>query len=143
MASHEPSASDIDVVDRLDILDLYARQSHAVDGGDGDAWARTYTRTGTFSSPTYNLTATGHDELKQFAEVSNGTALARGEQFRHLVTAIAMAPAEPGAIAVRAYLTITATTSEGSRVDRSLVMIDRLEREGGRWLIASRSVHRD
>jgi len=136
-------ARDIEVGARLDILDLYARQSHAVDSGNGDAWADTYTQDGVFQSPTYQLTARGHAELSAFARTSNDAALARGEQFRHLITGIALTPAGPDRIDAMAYLTILATTKEGSRVDRVLVLHDVLRRVGDEWLFASREVFRD
>jgi len=129
--------------DRLEILELYGVQSHAVDGGDGEAWAATYAEDGVFESPTYQLTARGRDELRAFAENSNGAALARGEQFRHVVTGIVLDEIEEGRVRARAYMTILATTAEGSRVDRSLVVHDELVRVAGSWLFRERKVYRD
>lgn len=137
------SATSIPAQDRLDILDLYARQSHAVDSSDGDGWAATYTEDGVFESPTYKLTARGRTELKEFAEKSNGSALERGEQFRHLITAVVLEPVGQGRIDAKAYLTIIATTKDGSRIDRSLVVIDELRKDDGQWLFLSRKTYRD
>ncbi|SFI60967.1 MULTISPECIES: nuclear transport factor 2 family protein [Microbacterium] len=138
-----PGAWQIRVRDRLDILDLYARQSHAVDSSNGAGWAATFTDDGVFTSPTYNLTARGPDELAEFARSSNDAALARGEQFRHVVTAVMLTPVSDGRIDSKAYLMIIATSETGTRIDRSLVMHDELRRVSGRWLVSSRETVRD
>ena len=140
----DQSASDIDVKDRLDIFDLYARASHASDSSDGDGWADTYTDDGAFTSRTYDLTARGRSELKEFIESSNNAALARGDQFRHLITALTMKPDGEDRIEAKAFLTITATSRDGAtRIDRSVVMHDRLRRVDGRWLFELRQAYPD
>lgn len=143
MAESPPDAASIDLADRLEILDLYARQSHAVDSSDGEGWASTYTEDGVFHSPTYNLSARGRADLSDFARSSNDAAYARGEQFRHVVSAIVLTPAGEGRIDSKAYLVILATAKEGTRIDRSLVLHDELRRVEGRWLFSSRMSYRD
>jgi hypothetical protein len=132
----------ISVEDRLVILDLYARQSHLIDGGDADGWAATFTADGVFESPTYRLTAVGHAELARFAADSNGAALARGVQLRHWIGQVVIDPADGGAD-VLAYLVIVATSCEGSRIDRSVRIVDVLTRTAHGWRVASRKVFRD
>jgi ketosteroid isomerase-like protein len=132
----------ISVEDRLAILDLYARQSHLIDGGDADGWAATFTADGVFESPTYRLTAVGHAELAGFAADSNGAALARGVQLRHWIGQVVIDPADGGAD-VLAYLVIVATSREGSRIDRSVRVVDVLARTADGWRVASRKVFRD
>src|ERR1700733_10915609 len=73
----------IELGDRMEILDLYARQAHLIDGGDAAGWSETFTADGSFESPTYGLTAVGRTALADFAASSNSAALARGEQYRH------------------------------------------------------------
>ncbi|MCU1482254.1 MAG: hypothetical protein JWQ19_3040 [Subtercola sp.] len=168
------AARSIEVVDRLDILDLYARQAHAIDSGRAADWAQCFTADGVFVSPTYNLTATGRTELTAFAESSNSAALARGDQLRHWLDAIVMTPTGSGTgggfdavrpdnapihavhadtvpidtvpidtVHVEAYLMILATSASGSRVDRSLRVLDDLRRVDGEWYLLSRTVFRD
>jgi ketosteroid isomerase-like protein len=132
----------ITVEDRLAIGDLYARQSHLIDGGDADGWAATFTADGVFESPTYRLTATGRAELAKFAADSNGAATARGVQLRHWIGQLVIDPTDTGA-GVLAYLVIVATSAEGSRIDRSLRVVDVLARTAGGWRVASRKVFRD
>jgi SnoaL-like domain len=138
----------IDLEDRLDILDMYARQAHRIDGGDAAGWASTFTEDGSFESPTYGLTAVGREALRDFAAASNGAALARGEQLRHhasqiVIDAIAVKAGSAASASVTSYLLIVATTTAGSRIDRSARMFDEVRKVDGQWLVASRSVTRD
>ena len=142
MSADGEQVASLTLEDRLAILDLYARQSHLIDGGDADGWAATFTEDGAFESPTYRLTATGRAELAKFAADSNGAALARGVQLRHWIGQVVIDPTDGGAD-VQAYLVIVATSREGSRIDRSLQVIDVLARAGGAWRVASRKVFRD
>ena len=137
------SARTMTIEDRLDIVDLYARQSHAIDGGDAVGWARTFTEDGRFESPTFRLTAVGHDELERFARSSNDAALARGEHLRHWIDAVVMTRIDDLATHVEAYLMILATSAQGSRVDRSVRVIDDLAKVDDEWLLTSRVVLRD
>ena len=133
----------ITVEDRVAILDMFARQSHCIDGGDAAGWAATYAVEGSFHSPTYKLTATGRAALTEFAENSNAGARSRGEQFRHHVSAIMLTPKSPTEVTSVCYLMILATTVNGTRVDRSVRMFDDLVKVEGEWLVASRTVLRD
>jgi hypothetical protein len=135
--------SGLSVEAKLEIFDLYARQCHAIDSGDGPGWAATFTASGIFESPTYQLVATGRAELAEFATASNNAALERGEQLRHWFSAIAVSEASDADAAVQAYLMIIATSSAGSRIDRSLRVEDRLSCEDGNWRFLSRRVFRD
>jgi SnoaL-like domain len=128
--------------DRLEILDLYARQAHCIDGGDAAGWAASFTEGGSFESPSYQLTAVGHRDLEKFAAESNGAAWARGDQLRHWLDQVVIDPV-PGGASVLAYLLIVATSRDGSRIDRSLRVADDLVKVGGRWLVAARRVFRD
>ena len=133
----------ITVEDRLAILDLFARQSHCIDGGDAAGWAATYSVDGSFHSPTYKLTATGRAALEDFAANSNAGAQARGEQFRHHVSAVMLTPKTATEVSSVSYLMILATTVDGTRVDRSVRMFDELVKVDGEWFVASRTVLRD
>ena len=53
----------VPISDRLEVLDLYARQSQLVDASDGAGWAETFTSDGEFVSVTYDMTARGRDAL--------------------------------------------------------------------------------
>jgi hypothetical protein len=137
------SAASIPVQDRLDIVDLYARQSHVIDGGDGPGWADTFTPEGVFESPTFKLVATGRAALAEFGMTSNNAAVARGEQLRHWISAIVLTPIGVDTISSRAYLMILATSAQGTRIDRSLRIEDSLVRGESGWLFSHRAVFRD
>lgn len=133
----------ISIEDRLAIDELYARQSHAVDEGDGERWAATFTEDGVFESPTYRLTVRGPIELADFARRSTLQARQAGRQFRHIVTAILLTPVDADTVSSRAYLMIIATDSAGTTIDRSLVLHDVFRRTEAGWRCASRTVRRD
>jgi ketosteroid isomerase-like protein len=137
------SPTDVTLQDRAEIAELFARQAHAIDGGDAAGWAATFTADGRFVSPTYKLTATGPAELTTFADNSNSGALARGEQLRHYMSQTVITVVGPGVFRVDGYLTIMATSRDGARVDRSLVVLDELHRVDGTWLVHSRTVFND
>jgi uncharacterized protein (TIGR02246 family) len=143
MNARAPRASDIDVKIRLDIQDLYARASHASDASDGVGWAETFVPNGVFVTKTYDSTVEGRAALAAFIESSNGAAWDRGEQFRHLITALTMWPLPDGRIGAKAFLTITATSTAGTRIDRSVVMTDELAEHDGEWLFTRREAAPD
>ena len=41
----------LSAADKIEIIELIARYSHALDSGDGDAWADTFTEDGVLESP--------------------------------------------------------------------------------------------
>jgi hypothetical protein len=77
--------------DYIDIEQLYATYNHAIDSGDGEAWAATFTPDGTFNQ------FTGHDQLVGFIqawkEKMNGGAR------RHWNTNLRIVPSKDGASA--------------------------------------------
>jgi hypothetical protein len=85
------SAEGLTTQDYIDIEQLYATYNHAIDSGDGEAWAATFTPDGTFNK------FTGHDQLVGFIqawkEKMNGGAR------RHWNTNLRIAPSKDGASA--------------------------------------------
>jgi 3-phenylpropionate/cinnamic acid dioxygenase small subunit len=139
-----PDATSIPITDRLDILDLYARQSHAIDGGDFAAWAATFTPDGLFTSSTFGVTAVGTQELIEFAKHAAQVAEGRKVELRHWVGQVAMRPSNgTDIVEVSAYMLIVATSRNTSTIDRSLRIEDNLARTTPGWLFAKRIVLRD
>ena len=58
-------ADGLSTQDYIDIEQLYATYNHAIDAGDGEAWAGTFTADGTFNK------FTGHDQLVGFIQRRN------------------------------------------------------------------------
>ncbi len=48
------------------LQNLYGRQCRAIDTGDGEGWADTYTSDGSYNSPSYETAFTGTEQLIEF-----------------------------------------------------------------------------
>jgi hypothetical protein len=140
MAHANPSLSQ---ADRVEILDLFARQAHLIDEGEAERWAATFCSDGFLVSPTYGIRVVGHDALRQFAEASRQQALDRNEQLRHHQDQILIEPHGDSFALVKSYLVIIAVGVTGARSDRSLTTVDELVKEAGDWRMKSRHVLRD
>lgn len=128
----------------VEIHHLYARQSHLIDSGRAEEWARTFQEQGEFRSPTYPEPVVGHPALRAFAERFVANAAAAGEVHRHVVTNVVVERADAEEADARAYLQVLATSaSGGTRVLRFTTLHDRLRREGATWLVGRREVRRD
>ncbi|MEV6259978.1 nuclear transport factor 2 family protein [Streptomyces sp. NPDC051784] len=112
----------------LEIQHLYAAQSHAIDTGDAEAWADTFTTFGTFDSPTYDAPVRGRAALAAFARQLHAAA----PHLHHVITNVLVEAAdEPSEYNVRATLLIVTThdlTSGAARIDRITTIQDRLRR---------------
>ncbi|MGW0019831.1 nuclear transport factor 2 family protein [Rhodococcus sp. NPDC003382] len=128
----------------VELHQLYARQSHLIDGGEAAGWAETFTPDGEFHSPSYPAPAVGAAELTEFARNFHDGGVAAGEVYRHVITNLCVVGDAGDALDVRAYLQIVATTLDGdSRLVRMTTVADRVVRHDGHWRIARRSVTRD
>ncbi len=83
-SSKAPSAQDY-----VEIQQLYARYNHAIDSGDAEAWAGTFTPDGTFNK------SSGHDALVAF--VHNWVEKMNGGSRRHWNTNLLITPTPEGA----------------------------------------------
>lgn len=132
------------VEDQLAIAQLYAQQSHAIDSGDGLAWAACFTEDGTFRSPTYDGPVSGTEDLAAFAERFAAAAADEGVTRRHWTTSLVLDPAGEDAATGRCYAFVLATAAgDRPQIERSVVFHDRLVRRGGRWQIERREVQVD
>ena len=95
-------AEELSAQDYIDIEQLYATYNHAIDSGDGEAWAATFTPDGTFNK------FTGHDQLvgfiKRWKEEMNG-----GNR-RHWNTNLRIVPSKDGASASVFLMLVDVTT---------------------------------
>jgi len=132
------------VADHLAIEQLYARQAHAIDSGDGKAWAATFAPDGTFRSPTYDEPQQGREQLRAFAEAFKRSADAAGVIRRHWTCSLEITAAGPERADARCYALVLSVPSAGvPAIERSTVFADRLERVGGAWQVVERQVHVD
>lgn len=121
-----------------DLLQFYARQCYLLDEGRSREWAHTFVADGSFSSPSYDAPAQGHDELEQIgnAYIDNGRKL--GVRSRHVASNIWLDDAA-GTPTVRGYFTLIATkTSGGAEVSRHTQFTDTVSRTGGELRVVSR-----
>jgi len=77
-------ADGLSTQDYIDIEQLYATYNHAIDSGDGEAWAATFTPDGTFNK------FTGHDQLVGF--IQRWKAEMNGGNRRHWNTNLRIVP---------------------------------------------------
>ena len=84
-------ADGLSTQDYIDIEQLYATYNHAIDAGDGEAWAATFTPDGTFNK------FTGHDQLVGF--IQRWKAEMNGGNRRHWNTNLRIVPSQDGASA--------------------------------------------
>lgn len=127
--------------DFVEIHQLYARQSQAIDLGNAAGWADTFTEDGTFESPTYGRTASGRVELAAFAQQFADTAAAEGASYRHWTNAIVLDADGEDRITASGYLAIVSIErQEAPRFHRHVEISDRLVRTATGWRFRSRVV---
>ncbi|MGH6633313.1 MAG: nuclear transport factor 2 family protein [Sphingopyxis sp.] len=84
-------ADGLSTQDYIDIEQLYSTYNHAIDSGDGEAWATTFTPDGTFNK------FTGHDQLVGF--IQQWKEKMNGGNRRHWNTNLRILPSKDGASA--------------------------------------------
>jgi uncharacterized protein (TIGR02246 family) len=124
------------VEDRMDIQDLLARYNHAIDGGDAETWAATFTPDGTFTSGSNAFQ--GREQLtafaKSFAERMAGT--------RHWVNNVVI-DGEGDRATLRCYLHLLRVGDGAAQTVSTARYQDELRRVDGAWRFAARTVIRD
>ena len=84
-------ADGLSTQDYIDIEQLYSTYNHAIDSGDGEAWAATFTPDGTFNK------FAGHDQLVGF--IQQWKEKMSGGNRRHWNTNLRIVPSKDGASA--------------------------------------------
>ena len=95
-------ADGLNTQDYIDIEQLYATYNHAIDAGDGEAWAGTFTPDGTFNK------FTGHDQLVGF--IQQWKEKMNGGNRRHWNTNLRIVPSKDGASASVFLMLVDVTT---------------------------------
>ena len=115
--------------DRLDIQELAARYNTAIDGGDAEGWAATFTSDGTFESG--GRTHQGTEALTAFAKgFAERMAGARHWNNNMIIEG------DGDAASLRCYLLLV----RGGQVVTSARYEDTLRKVDGQWRFASRRV---
>jgi uncharacterized protein (TIGR02246 family) len=122
--------------DVVAIQQLVARYNFAVDGGDPDAFAGTFTPDGEFGAG--GQVMRGHDELRAFVVGRAGIA-----PRRHLVSSI-LVDGEGDRASLRAYLQVVAMGDDGAlQVAVQGTYDDELVRTADGWRFSRRSFSPD
>ncbi|WP_432990063.1 nuclear transport factor 2 family protein [Dactylosporangium sp. CA-233914] len=131
------------VRDELAVRQLYARQAQAIDGGQAEAWARTFTVDGEFRSETYPAPVIGWHDLAEFARDFTRAAALQGEVHRHWMNALAFEHIDRKTARAKFYLAVLAADSSSSRILRHVLVDDELARDRRGWLVRIRIVRAD
>ena len=125
--------------DRLEIQDLYARYCHAIDAGDGEGWANCFTKDGTFV-PSVGSSAgrsfAGHEALAAFAANPNR------RKRRHWTSNILLVERD-GFVEGTCYALLIDVGGSQPEIAASFAYRDELVREAGTWKFRARRHHRD
>ncbi len=125
----------LETADIVEILQLAARYNHAIDFGDPEAWAGTFTEDGIFNGGPQPVT--GHEALAQFS-AGFGTSMAGARHWtnNHVVDG-------DGEEATHScYLDLVQSKDGGSSIV-SGVYNDTLKKVDGQWRFTSRTVTPD
>ena len=124
--------------DQLAIQQLYAHYNHALDSGQGDAWAATFAPEGVFSSG--NGTFTGTEQLAGFA---NG--FAKQLKARHWTNNLVLDAAGEGAKGSCYLILLRLTPGEKppANIMATAIYNDELVKVGSDWRFARRTVTAD
>jgi actinorhodin biosynthesis protein ActVIA len=133
--SAQQSSAKLTTQDYNDIQQLYARYNLAIDTGNGEAWAATFTPDGVF-----NNTNKGHDALVQF--IKDWREKRDGANRRHLNSNMVLTPTADGANG-SIYLLLLNVGVRPATMATTGIYEDVLVRTPQGWRFKSRIVHAD
>ena len=122
--------------DRAEILDLYGRYAHALDGGDPEAYADTFTADGHVAS-NRGHDYRGRDQIK--TAVPGGPGFGSG---RHWTSNLKITPTVEGADGT-IYLLLVNTSTQPPSVTGSGIYRDTLVRTAEGWKFKTKYAHLD
>lgn len=121
----------LSIEDELDIMDVLARYNHAIDSGDAEAWADTFTADGLFEGS--RDTVKGRAELLEF--VRNRDPEVRIRHWNNNV----LIEGDGDDASMRVYL-LSLDVSGPPKLRSSGVYHDTLKRVDGQWKFSHRRV---
>jgi hypothetical protein len=123
------SAEGLTTQDYIDIEQLYSTYNHAIDSGDGEAWAATFTADGTFNK------YAGHDQLVGFIQLWKEKM--SGGNRRHWNTNLRIVPGKDGASASVFLMLLDVSTKPPSIVATGMYN-DTLVKTANGWRFKTR-----
>lgn len=133
-AAAPAQAAELTTQDYIDIEQLYAAYNHAIDTGDGDAWAGMFTSDGSFNK------YTGHDALVGF--IKNWREKMNGANRRHWNTNLRITSSADGASGTVLLMIVDVGTQPPSIVMTGQYT-DALVKTANGWRFKSRQVKGD
>jgi len=133
--AQQASASRLTTEDYVNIGQLYARYNLAIDTGDADGWAATFTPDGVF-----NANTRGHDALVQF--VHDWREKRNGANRRHWNSNLVITPTPEGANG-SVYLQLLDIGTRPAAATLTAIYEDRLVKAAAGWRFKSRLLHTD
>ena len=134
LASPATIAADLKGDDYLAIQQLYARYNTAIDHGDGEAWARTFTTDGVFAG-----NFKGYDALVGFVNTWRTNPAMNGTLRRHFSADLVITPTAEGATATVSTLLVDLSTKPVS-IANFVTYADVLVKTKDGWQFKSRAV---
>ncbi|CAL9573643.1 nuclear transport factor 2 family protein [Streptomyces sp. enrichment culture] len=126
------------------LLDFYARQMHAADADDADAYARTFTEDTLFVSNALPAPVRGRETVRESTRRFGAARAARGVVRRHLLTSMTVDDLPDGALATRSYVLLVETPRGGGpQAYLSTVCADEVIAGDDGWQVRRRTVQRD
>ena len=127
----------LSLADRVEILELLGRYAHAIDSGDGEAYAGCFTDDGVIALRRSGLHVEGRDALVEFAREDH----ARSGAARHLTNS-PIIEGDGDQATIRVYL-LRLNQDQSKGLGPVGVYHDTLRRSGGRWRFELRDVFID
>ena len=127
-------AADLKADDYTAIQQLYARYNTAIDHGDGEAWAGTFTTDGVFAN-----NFKGHDALVGFVNTWRSNPAMNGALRRHFSADLVVTPSAEGATATVSTLLVDLSTKPVS-IANFVTYSDVLVKTRDGWKFKTRAV---
>jgi SnoaL-like domain len=128
----------------LGIQHFYSRQMHALDAGEADAWAATFTEDGEFAANAHAEPTRGRAALAAAARANCAELARQNVVRRHWLGMLTVRPLADEKVHARCYALVIATPKAGKpELAFSTLCEDTLVREGETWLVQQRTVTRD
>ena len=131
-AAAQAHANGLSTQDYIDIEQLYARYNHAIDSGDAEGWAATFTPDGTFNRFAGKDALVGF--IQQWKEKMNGA------NRRHWNTNLRIVPGKDGASASVFLMLVDVSTKS---IVATGMYNDTLVKTAGGWRFKSRQTTMD
>lgn len=127
-------AKQLTTQDLVEIQQLYSKYNWAIDTGDGEGWAATFTPDGVF-----NNTNIGHDALVKFVKDFHGRM---GTHVKHWNTNLLITPSAEGAQG-QVYLVLVDFGTKPPSIATSATYSDELVKTGQGWRFKKRNTKGD